>query len=165
MKALYEIKQDGLTIVDIGDSSGNHSAYVHALTPDQKVKKIVSVNLDPTAIEKVRAKGFEAIQCRAEELDLENINPDLFVSFETVEHLPDPLRFLHSLAERGGADHLLISVPYQRKSRFGGHHLRQQDDQMPEKSNHPVKTTVFCSVFVRRDRSIGALDLVFNDVA
>lgn len=131
LKALDHLGRDGLTLVDVGDSSGNHSAYVRALAPAGRVKRIVSVNLDPVAIEKVRSKGGEALLCRAEELETESIRPDLVMSFQMVEHLTDPVRFLHGLATRGAAHHALITVPYRRDSRFGGHHLRQSMDRMP----------------------------------
>ncbi|MCB2100607.1 MAG: methyltransferase domain-containing protein [Rhodobacterales bacterium] len=131
LDALDVVGGDNLVLADIGDSSGNHAAYVRAVAPAGRVGRVVSVNLDPVAVDKVRAKGFEAVQCRAEELDLEAIRPDLFLSFEMVEHLTDPVRFLHALASRGSAEHLLMTVPYRRDSRFGGHHLRLPDAVMP----------------------------------
>lgn len=131
LDALEMIGGEGLVLADIGDSSGNHAAYVAALAPPGRVARTVSVNLDPVAVQKVRAKGMEAVQCRAEELDLEDLRPDLFLSFEMVEHLTDPVRFLHALATRGSAEYLVMTVPYRRHSRFGGHHLRLPEDTMP----------------------------------
>ena len=124
MDALDAVGGDGLVVADIGDASGNHATYIKALAKPGQVARVVSVNLDPVAVDKVRAKGGEAVLCRAEDLDLDEIRPDLFVSFETVEHLSDPLRFLHALATGGSADHLLMTVPYRRRSRFGGDLLR-----------------------------------------
>lgn len=132
LDALNAIPRENLVLADIGDSSGNHSAYVSAMAPAGKVERMVSVNLDATAVEKIRKKGFEAIQCRAEEIDLEQIRPDLFLSFEMVEHLTDPVRFLHGLAVQGSANNMLITVPYRRDSRFGGHHMRLPEDRMPK---------------------------------
>ncbi len=54
----------------------------------------------------------------------------MFMSFEMVEHLSDPVRFLHDLADKGSAEYLLFSVPYSATSRFGGHHLRQSEETM-----------------------------------
>ncbi len=133
LDALERIDGAGLVLADIGDSSGNHAAYIHALAKSGKVTKTISVNLDPVAVDKIRAKGGEAIHCRAEELDLKGISPDLILSFETIEHLCDPVRFLHSLAGNGGAGHLLMTVPYRRVSRFGGEFLRRPEDTMPER--------------------------------
>lgn len=127
LDAVSFIDRDNLTLVDIGDSAGTHSAYIKALAPTGKVGRSIGVNLDPRAVERIRARGGEAIECRAEEIDLHGINADLYMSFETIEHLTDPIRFLHSLAERGSAEYLLMSVPYRRQSRFGGEHLRQDN--------------------------------------
>ena len=134
--ALAALKHLGGThrlIADIGDSSGNHAAYIRALAPPGQVSRIVSVNLDPVAVAKVKAKGGEAVQARAEQLDLEGLRPDLFLSFETVEHLTDPVRFLHALAEKGSADWMLITVPYVRNSRFGGAILRTAPERWPSR--------------------------------
>ncbi len=123
LDALKTVPGEGVTIADVGDSSGNHAAYIKALAPQGKVGRFVSVNLDPVAVEKVKAKGGEAVLCRAEELSGQDIKPDLFLSFEMLEHLTDPIRFLNSLSETSDAP-LLISVPYRRDSRFGGEVLR-----------------------------------------
>jgi len=123
-EALDRIDGEGLVLADIGDSSGNHAAYIQALAPPGKVSRVVSVNLDPVAVEKVRAKGGEAVLCRAEDINLEELRPDLFLCFETIEHLTDAVRFLHGLATQGTAEHLLMTVPYRRRSRFGGTHMR-----------------------------------------
>ena len=132
MDALGRIGRDGLTLADIGDSSGNHGLYIKALAPAGKIARFVSVNLDPVAIAKVRAKGGEAVLSRAEELDLAGIRPDLFVMLQTLEHLTDPVRFLHTLALKGGDDWMCVTVPYRRASRFGGAHLRLPEQAMPE---------------------------------
>ena len=125
----------GMVLADIGDSSGNHGRYLKALAEPGTVERVVSVNLDPIAVEKVRAKGEQAILARAEEMDLHDLRPDLFMTFEMVEHLTDPLRFLHRLAEAGSADHLLMTVPYRRQSRFGGVELRWPLERIPQSMN------------------------------
>lgn len=133
LEALDHLAGDGLVLADIGDSSGNHALYLKALAPAGRIARTISVNLDPVAVAKARARSADAILARAEELDLEGIAPDLFLSFETLEHLTDPVRFLHSLATRGRARHLLVTVPYRRASRFGGAHLRLAADALPER--------------------------------
>lgn len=130
--AIERVGGKNLVLADIGDSSGNHALYLKALAPD-KVARVISVNLDPVAVDKVKAKGGDAILARAEELDLTGIRPDLFLSFEMVEHLTDPLRFLHKLASQGSARHLLMTVPWRRHSRFGGADLRQPLERLPER--------------------------------
>lgn len=131
LSAMARVGRDHLVLADVGDSSGNHGLYIKALAPLGQVERIVSVNLDPIAIDKVRAKGGEAVLSRAEELDLAGIRPDLLLSFETIEHLTDPVRFLHGLAERSSADWMCVTVPYRRASRFGGAHLRLSEGVLP----------------------------------
>ncbi len=133
LAAVRHLGRPGLVLADIGDSSGNHGRYLTALAPAGSVARVVSVNLDPVAVDKVKAKGGDSVLCRAEEMDLAGIRPDLFMTFEMVEHLTDPVRFLHRLAEAGSADHLLMTVPWRRHSRFGGVDLRYPDDRMPQR--------------------------------
>ena len=132
-EAMRVIDRKNLVLVDIGDSSGNHGIYFRDISPSGQVSKVISVNLDPVAVGKVKSKGGEAILSRAEELDLHGVKVDLFMSFETVEHLTDPTRFLHELAIKGDAEHLFMSVPYRKTSRFGGFHMRQDESKMLDK--------------------------------
>ncbi|MBF0267931.1 MAG: hypothetical protein HQL44_05025 [Alphaproteobacteria bacterium] len=127
--AIAHVGGDNLVLADIGDSSGNHSTYIKALEP--RVSRVISVNLDPIAVDKVKSKGGDALLARAEEMDLEGVAPDMFMSFEMVEHLSDPIRFLHRLAERGKSPWLLMSVPYVRRSRFGGRELDMPLEDLP----------------------------------
>lgn len=143
LDVLEKVPGQDLTIADVGDSSGNHGIYIKALAPKGKVGRLVSVNLDPVAVDKVKAKGGEAVLCRAEELSKQNINPDLFLSFEMLEHLTDPMRFLHSLAVSSKAP-ILISVPYRRKSRFGGNVLRTATRTEGELSPESVHLLELC---------------------
>ena len=133
LEALKRIGRDGLTLADIGDSSGNHGLYLKALAAPGKIDRFISVNLDPVAVAKVQAKGGESILSRAEDLDHAGLRPDLFLSFQTLEHLTDPVRFLHGLAIKGAADWMVLTVPYRRVSRFGGGHLRMPEAELPEK--------------------------------
>lgn len=133
LKALKEVGGNDLTLVDLGDSSGNHCRYIKALAPAAQIAKTISVNLDPIAVEKIKAKGGEAILCRAEELEEQGLRPDLLLLFETLEHFSDPLRFLRSMGAEGNIENILLTVPYRRTSRFGGTLLRQPEDSIPKK--------------------------------
>ncbi|MBL0348769.1 MAG: methyltransferase domain-containing protein [Elusimicrobia bacterium] len=116
----------GITVVDIGDSAGTHLLYLKALLGPDRPVETVSVNLDPRAIAKIRARGLKALLCRAEDLRLEN-PVDLFVSFEMLEHLHNPALFLRRLACRDDASRLLLTVPYRRQSQVGLHHVRRNE--------------------------------------
>ena len=123
------IKQfENPVIVDIGDSAGTHLKYIKGLYGDKKNMRFVGVNLDRAAVEKIRKNGLEAICARAEDLEKYNIGPDIFLCFETLEHLMDPFNFLYRLSSVATAKYLVITVPYLRKSRVGLHHIRQKSD-------------------------------------
>ncbi|MFA5183664.1 MAG: methyltransferase domain-containing protein, partial [Syntrophales bacterium] len=130
LKALRPFASHKVTVVDIGDSSGTHMRYLKEVCRDRLQVDTISVNLDPRAVEKIKARGLEAILCRAEELDLPGLDIDLFTSFEMVEHLHNPALFFYRLAKRSSCRKILITVPYLRASRVGLHHVRARS---PEK--------------------------------
>lgn len=132
LQAINALGGDGLTVVDVGDSSGNHGKYLKALAPVGRIDRMVSVNLDPVAVEKIKAKGGEAILCRAEALDTHGLQPDLMLLFETLEHITDPLRFLHTMATDGNIENILLTVPYRVNSRFGGELIRHAPARIPD---------------------------------
>jgi len=53
-----------------------------------------------------------------------NIAADIFLCFETLEHLPNPIAFLHDLATKTPAKYFIMTVPYVGNSRLGLHHIR-----------------------------------------
>jgi hypothetical protein len=117
-----------LNVVDIGDSAGSHIKYLEAIAADFGFGiKALSVNLDPEAVERIKARGLDAKVCRAEELHLGEggVKADLFMLFEVLEHLFDPITFLRTMATKSECRHLIITVPYLRTSRVGLHHVRQ----------------------------------------
>jgi 2-polyprenyl-3-methyl-5-hydroxy-6-metoxy-1,4-benzoquinol methylase len=59
-----------------------------------------------------------------EELDKYDIQPDIFLCFETLEHLTDPCRFLYQLSTKTKARFLIVTVPYLKESRIGLHNIR-----------------------------------------
>lgn len=120
LKALDVLKIDNApTIVDIGDSSGNHLIYLRKLMAERKRGggTTLSVNLDEVAVSKIRGKGLNAFCCKAEDLHKHNIKADIFISFEMLEHLFEPVSFLKSLSKTPGVKGFVITVPYRRDSR------------------------------------------------
>jgi hypothetical protein len=130
-------------IADVGDSSGSHITYLKTIIAnDQRFVphdfKFVSINIDQVAINKIRSKGIEAILCRAEELDEKYaIKADLFMSFETLEHLSDPLSFLDNISKKSISEYFVLTVPYLSRSRVGLHHIRnkQYREVIPENTH------------------------------
>jgi 2-polyprenyl-3-methyl-5-hydroxy-6-metoxy-1,4-benzoquinol methylase len=110
------------TIVDIGDSAGTHLQYIMGLYP-QKMQ-CLSVNLDAQAVEKIKQKGLEAVNARAEDLHKYNIDANIFLCFEMLEHLMNPCHFMHELSTKTNAKYMVITVPYLKNSRVGLHHIR-----------------------------------------
>lgn len=111
-------------VVDIGDSSGAHIKYLKGLYTNKGNLRCLSVNLDKTAVEKIQSKGIEAVYARAEDLGQYNIRTDIFISFETLEHIMDPCNFLHALSAKTQAKYFILTVPYVQKSRVGLRHIR-----------------------------------------
>jgi 2-polyprenyl-3-methyl-5-hydroxy-6-metoxy-1,4-benzoquinol methylase len=122
------LKKDTLSIVDIGDSSGTHTSYLKKLVTETNLK-LLSVNLDPKAIEKIKKKGYEAILSRAEDLEKHNVNPDLFISFQTIEHLNSPINFLKSISHNTSCEYFLMTLPYLSESRIGLEHIRNNSSE------------------------------------
>lgn len=100
LKSLECIRSQKLHVVDIGDSAGTHMLYLKSLTTGRFDIDTLSVNLDPRAIEKITRRGLEARLCRAEDLEMEGKQVDLFTSFQMVEHLHNPALFFHRLAKK-----------------------------------------------------------------
>jgi hypothetical protein len=120
MRAIGELKSPCPTVVDIGDSSGTHQTYFRALIPT--IGRFVSVSDDPVAVGKINARGYEAILSRGEDLTLE-APADLCLSFETLEHMTDPMQFLHKMVVAHPKSRLLFTVPYRRSGRVGNDYL------------------------------------------
>ena len=119
-------------IVDIGDSAGTHLQYLMSLFPNIKC---LSINLDKDAVERIKGKGIDAIHARAEDLDRYNIDVDVFLCFQVLEHLMNPCMFLHNLSEKTNAKFLVVTVPYVRKSRVGLHHIRRGSEEIVKAEN------------------------------
>jgi hypothetical protein len=115
---------DEITIVDIGDSSGIHLTYLKTL---YKNISALSVNLDPVAVQKIKEKGLVAIESRAELLHKHpgfSESVDIFLSFEMLEHLLNPIEFLHQMSTQSQCQYFVITVPYLVNSRIGLHQIR-----------------------------------------
>lgn len=116
--------RDSVVLVDIGDSAGTHIQYIKNLYRHFIEIKSLSVNLDEKAINRIRAKGLDAIHARAEDLAMYDISPDIFLCFEILEHLMDPCSFLYGLSSKTKARYLIVTVPYVRSSRVALRHIR-----------------------------------------
>jgi hypothetical protein len=123
-KAAAGLPKD-IQVADIGDSAGTHTLYVKSLFSGQKNIKCLSVNVDPLAIKRIKEKGLEAIQADVEEMDKYKISADIFMCFEILEHLNDPIGFLQKLAKTSDSKFAIITVPFVRKSRVMLRYIRE----------------------------------------
>jgi hypothetical protein len=121
-RAMQLVGRPNLNVVDIGDSAGTHLLYIKALS--SQAIATLSVNLDPVAVAKIRAKGLQAICCRAENLGEHGIKADVFLSFQMLEHLLDPISFLRNLSEID-CEYFVVTVPYVARSRVGMRYVRE----------------------------------------
>ena len=129
LTALKEFQKNSLMVADIGDSAGTHMLYLRSLAEKNYHLETISVNLDPMAIQRIKARGLNAILKRAEDIQPEDLGDkeiDLFTSFEMLEHLHCPTIFLQRLAKNSQCNHKLITVPFQKDSRVGLHYLKQK---------------------------------------
>jgi SAM-dependent methyltransferase len=115
-----------LTVVDVGDSSGRHLLYVKDLRGGAPTR-CISVNVDPAAVERVADLGIDGVCERAERIpERLGRDVDLFLCFELLEHLTDPVLFLRALSYGSDARYLVATVPYVRRSRVGLSYIRDR---------------------------------------
>ena len=138
LQAISNSTEDGLTIVDIGDSAGTHIQYMKGLHQDRNLL-CLSVTIDSEAVRRIKEKGMEAVCARAEDLPSLSIDADMFLSFEMLEHLMNPCEFLQRLSEATNCQAFVITVPYRAQSRVGLYHIRNNQ----KRSVNPENTHIF----------------------
>ncbi len=112
-----------ISVVDIGDSAGTHIRYLQEVYKNIPLE-CMGVNLDEHAVMRIRDMGVRAMQVRAEDLVSQGITADIFLLFETLEHLMNPVQFLRDVSQRTACQALVLTVPYLARSRVGLHHIR-----------------------------------------
>jgi 2-polyprenyl-3-methyl-5-hydroxy-6-metoxy-1,4-benzoquinol methylase len=96
------------TLMEVGPGFGTFASLAQA---SGAFASVVAVEPTPEMAAACRARGVNVLQKRVEELGPE-IDPDVVVSFEVIEHLFEPRRFVAGCAERlkrGGL--LVLSCP------------------------------------------------------
>ncbi len=97
------------TLLEIGAGFGTFGQEIKAL---DIFERVIALELTPTLAGKCRERGLEVLECPVEEASLTGIQADVVVSFETLEHLFDPLEVLQScfnVLNPGGV--ILLSCP------------------------------------------------------
>jgi ubiquinone/menaquinone biosynthesis C-methylase UbiE len=99
----------GKRVLDVACGEGYGSASLQ----QAGAANVIGIDVSPETCEHARQKyGVDARCASAEKIRLPNNSIDIVVSFETIEHLPNPLRFLDECARvlaPGGR--LIISTP------------------------------------------------------
>ncbi len=111
------------TFADVGDSNG---IFLRALG-----KAGVAINLSPGPLRQIAARGICGVQSDAMHLAFRDEACDYILSFETLEHLPDPFAALNELYRvcRKG---VFISVPNVNSTTV----YPRYDDHGPEELHH-----------------------------
>jgi len=97
-------------VLDVGCGDGRFLDVLREFGP--RDWDLVGVDFDPAAVERCRARGFEAHQGRVEELALPEGSFDLVVMLQLIEHVTDPValaRRVHRLLRPGGV--FVIETP------------------------------------------------------
>lgn len=103
------------TVLDIGDSNG---LFVRSLEKDG-----ISANISDETTRYLKSKGLEVVKADIEYLPFRNESIDLVLSFETLEHVKNPVRALEETG-RICRQSCILSVPYVEKTyvnRAGNH--------------------------------------------
>ena len=135
---MVDSQKASIRVVDIGDSAGTHIQYLLGLHKDRQLD-CMSVNIDEEALQKIREKGLNAVQASAEDLGALGIDADVFMCFEVLEHLTNPIQFLKDLSGNTHCRALVLTVPYVSQSRVGLHQIRASQAG----SSHPESTHIF----------------------
>ena len=125
------------TLLEIGAGFGTFGEEMKALGI---FERIIALELTPTLAGKCRQRGLEVMECSVEEVSLSGLQADVVVSFETIEHLFDPLSVLQSCCQvlnPGGV--LMLSCPNmlgldtmtlgKQSSSVGGEHINMFNPQ------------------------------------
>lgn len=98
----------GLTVLDIASGEGYGTKML-----SRYASKITGVDIDPEAVDHAKIKyGLDFRIGSAEAIPVEDESVDVVVSFETIEHVPDPFLFIEEAARVLKKDGLfIVSTP------------------------------------------------------
>jgi SAM-dependent methyltransferase len=92
----------GGTMADLGDTNG---IFLRSLGKDG-----ISINVSGPAVRSLRGRGMQVLRADIEHLPFRDGSLGTVLLFETLEHLPNPIRVLNELA-RTCSGSLVVSIP------------------------------------------------------
>lgn len=127
--------QNQCSFADVGDSDGSVQILLNKYNYGSNLST-VGINLQQSAVEKIKSKGLNAFCADALKLGDMGKSYDIVSLFETLEHLSDPIGFLEGI-KQAVKHHLVVSIPYIRKSRIGLSYLSKKwpQDRKPTIEN------------------------------
>ncbi|HUK37608.1 MAG TPA: class I SAM-dependent methyltransferase [Methanomicrobiales archaeon] len=118
------------TVVDLGDTNG---IFLRSLG-----KKGIGVNLSGPAVRSLRARGLETLQADIGSLPFRDDSVDVVLLFETLEHVPDPIRVLREIG-RVTKRSLVLSIPLVGRTAIHG---ERYDPGRPAAQHHIFEFSV-----------------------
>jgi len=122
------LRECGITpdeiIMDIGDSNG---IFIRSLKNEG-----ISLNISPGVALSLRDKNIETVIADAEYLPFKDRSISTILLFQTLEHVPNPVRLLKEIG-RVCKKSLILSIPYVSETHI---HKRQYDLQRPIYEHH-----------------------------
>lgn len=101
----------GQTILDVGCADGQFAAAAAS-----RGWKASGIELNPPAAAKARERGIEVHQGHAEDVDLNGATFDLVTSWDVLEHVPEPRRFIDRLASFVSPGGTIVVTTLNRRS-------------------------------------------------
>ncbi|MDD1651467.1 MAG: class I SAM-dependent methyltransferase [Methanomicrobiales archaeon] len=111
-------------MADLGDTNG---IFLRSMG-----KNGISVNISGKAVAILHGKGLDAICADIEHLPFRDGSLPVLLLFETLEHVPNPIRMLNEAA-RVTSGSLILSVPYVTRTEI---HPRLYDPTKPVHQHH-----------------------------
>ncbi|MDD1669675.1 MAG: class I SAM-dependent methyltransferase [Methanomicrobiales archaeon] len=98
-------------VVDLGDTNG---IFLRSIGQGG-----IGVNISDPAVRAIRARGLETLKADIEFLPFRDRSIETVLLFETLEHVPNPIRVLREIG-RVCSHSLVLSVPYVKKTIIHG---------------------------------------------
>ncbi len=113
IRFIREVLPDGIhgPVVDLGDTNG---IFLRSLG-----QRGIGVNISDQAARSLRGRGMESVKADIESLPFRDGSIEVVLLFETLEHLPNPIRALQEIG-RVCSGSLILSIPFVTRTTIHG---------------------------------------------